>query len=1455
MIERINQIEIAEAASLVCGVIFLMAAIFFAFKAKIWHTIYSISGMKRKKGIRKLKREWLKTRVRSVLIGVLSGILLLVSIQMVYADTDEKGENDTIILTATGEQKEIDGIAIYNEGVTATVFPESNLSENKYIDENTIHIYGIPLDTVAKKTASNSDNVDSNSCFEILGWNITKKQGKQQLTFCFQEQGEWKLGISYQVITVKASDETEESNSNDVEETTKAQEELSKTETTDDETATTESAKESEKSGTTESSEESEEEKNQETENDTEEETDPKTEIKEYECCSDAYIVDRKPPEQNVSYENCVSISDAVSSPENVNRFINRNLSEIASSECEVFAGDTGLITVEIQEDYFSAKNVTLKIFEIFYENDSLEDVTKQYYKGSKKWEMNDSTATLQLKLKKEGHYFIQIEYTDDAGHLLTAQEGSETGHCLTEGKYEGPIYTIDDTKPVVETFSCQTNEIRTNGTRSYYRDPLDILIEVKEENFNQENFSLEDILTWADGTMISPTRDETDYVMIWTSCYENGVRVNQGRMHIDTEANHTLSVQVEDGSRLQSDVKKGEWTYDTTAPEIEITFADTSIYVPYVFYQYFSLQDIPVYVRARDKISGVWSSCYYFAQNGVIEDDQAENDSTQNEETGDGQNKQGDPSTTDTDGNGGNKYMTTVINENPDMQDGTLTEFSFKITSSQKNFKGCLYVQAEDFSGILGNMIQSSGMISESASLHNDVADVNIRLSEADYTDEDKKIKYYRQPVTVVASATDEHSGVAEIKLKASATSTLTEEETTLKTSKSYTEQDDITYSGSLTMEIGNDDFPDATSKNPICVVAVMTDNAGNKTSMEEEYKLVLDNTLPEIDVSYDINQAENEKYYNQTRVAKVSVRERNFDESAVEWDISGSNDRYTIGEWEDDGDIHQCEVVFAEEGDDYKLKISLSDYAGNKAVWDEDQAFCIDKTAPVLEMKMDSGDVKNEYYYASSKVLSFYVTDQHIDEESAAYYVNINEELSSDDEELPSEDSENSSSDSRKSTKENGEPLKLVSEGKDDYCASLFLEKDGEYQISFSCVDLAGNVSETDIPMRFVIDQTLPEIKVSGVENGATYTGAIHLGVGITDENIDQDTIRAIVKRIDGTKYTQMIDGERGKLIEDGKWQYRWEDIPHLEGMDGIYTLEVYAEDFAGNQISLGNEGILFYMNRFGISYDLGSGLKSAIEKGYINSEEDMIVTEYNVNPVENEVVVLKNNEERSVVETIGSGIDADTLYAEGKQGWGVKELLMEKENFQEEGIYQITIHSKGYAERNGKKEIIDETTNELEGQPIRFIVDKTPPVVQIGGLDQELYKDEIQIFTVTVMDNYEFAYMDVRIHYEGGRKEDRLIHIEADDLNDKHSIVEELEAYNGKQTIICQAWDKAGNCRDTSVTGESVSCVVTDNQMVQAYYEKPVVAWTWRIAVAGISVAGLLILAVILRKTLTR
>lgn len=1141
----------------------------------------------------------------------------------------------------------------------------------------------------------------------------------------------------------------------------------------------------------------------------------------ELKTASEEFIIDQKAPELSVVYENVRDISDISASTGNVNRRMKRGLKAITSPDCEVSAAGKGKVTVKIQEDYFSAENVKINIWKENYENRTKDNVTKQweqYVQAEGKWKQEGDDFILQYQWEEEGHYQFQIEYEDHAGNALMARkddvEGKETASCMEEGVYEGPVYTLDNTAPVLRTFAYVQSPEKVQGTRSYFTDKPTVKIEIEEENFNGGDFSLRDILTLADGSLLCPVKNEDSHTMTWTSHYEEGKRINTAELEIKEEANHTFSGWVTDGCGWKSPVQTGECTYDTTPPEIEVRVWGEDYFMPYKSYQYFGQEQFRVSVSARDDISGVQLISYYFGE---------ENEKDKN-----------------------HMEWASVIcqNEKTDVRKENLLEYCIEIRVNQKDFKGRIYVQAENFAGKKSEEVSSPGLLLASKAMHKNSSTLSFELSEADYTDEEARIKYYRNPVMVTAHGEDSHAGIAQFRLWAGDGKKIITDKKADKT-----KNPDISYQKTLTMDIKPEKFRESCKEQPVEIKVSLTDNSGYvSTAKYKEYKIVLDDIQPEIRVAYDIGSAKNGKYYNCTRTATVTVRDRNFNPDSVRWEIAGSNQKYRISQWTGDGEIYRCQVVFAEDGKDYRIRLSAEDYAGNKAVWDGDTAFTIDKTPPVIRMEIDAGDAENGKYYRTAQDVTFSVEDNNINTENAAVYIQ-KEEL----EVWQEEKTENRSKE---------ETISLRPMGENTYQAVKRYKKDGEYCLQFQCTDLAGNVTKTEHTLQFVIDRTEPDIRVEGVADKMSYAGTVCPAIKVSDKNLDSETVHVQLKRIDGSQKTGRIAVETEEILgkRAGK-RYTWMDVAHEEENDGIYQLQAYARDLAGNQKTLGG-GILFTINRFGSVYVLQDEFQETLKKGYMREQEGIVITEYSVGPVDTRVTILKDNQSWRELypEVHQENVQQKDLRRkevlqqetrDGKyavftkknssgirKGWYVKRHYISEKNFREEGTYQITLESSGYVVKNERKKVIKETSTALKGHPISFTVDRTPPVVQIGGLEEEYYEEEKHPFVITVMDNCEFAYMDLNIRYEDlnvqygnekeeqdrsqGRKrrEGQTIRIMPEDLKSSHSVVKELSAWEGRQIISYQAWDRAGNCLDTAAAGEEISCVVMDASMADRW-----------------------------------
>ncbi|MCP8969384.1 Ig-like domain-containing protein [Ectobacillus ponti] len=130
--------------------------------------------------------------------------------------------------------------------------------------------------------------------------------------------------------------------------------------------------------------------------------------------------------------------------------------------------------------------------------------------------------------------------------------------------------------------------------------------------------------------------------------------------------------------------------------------------------------------------------------------------------------------------------------------------------------------------------------------------------------------------------------------------------------------------------------------------------DAAGNAAAPFQQQKFTLDQTKPELQVSYDNNNAANGNYYNANRTATLIIKEHNFDPSRVRVTGSATNNGKPLefpqtSEWMTNGDTHTATIVY--QGDaKYSFDIDFRDKAGNDADDYKAEEFYVDKTVPVL-------------------------------------------------------------------------------------------------------------------------------------------------------------------------------------------------------------------------------------------------------------------------------------------------------------------------------------------------------------------------------------------------------------------------------------------------------------------------------------------------------------------------
>ena len=511
--------------------------------------------------------------------------------------------------------------------------------------------------------------------------------------------------------------------------------------------------------------------------------------------------------------------------------------------------------------------------------------------------------------------------------------------------------------------------------------------------------------------------------------------------------------------------------------------------------------------------------------------------------------------------------------------------------------------------------------------------------------------------------------------------------------------------------------------NSNSIVVWVKLTDRAGNTS--EEELTFSIDTTAPTIEIVYDNNSANvrnDKEYYKADRTATITIAERNFSEADVDAVITNTFSTIpSISSWEkvddtedSDNTKHIAKVTYSADGD-YTFDISFKDLANNEANKIEQHKFTIDKTLPVITVTFDNNSAQNSYYYKADRTATIKIVEHNFDSVDARVNLNVS-----------------------------GAPNDAVkvsswNNSGDNHTATIMFNTDGLYSFTVGFTDLALNDAQTvEVPL-FYIDKTAPKVVISNIENNSANAEDVIPIIDFEDENFDSSFGNNLytsglleLKKIDITgnnddaqltyKYS-MVTGTHMNVIYD--------NFPKIEENDGIYSLKASYTDLAGNS---SEDEVTFSVNRFGSTYIYGDDeTKNLISAGYTNQERDIVFTEINVNRLMEHSVSMTVNGE-SVTELKEDKHYSLTEVADSSS-WHRYDYTVFADNFVDEGIYTLTFSSTDEGKHNVNnrstlgKSLLEQNTS--RSKPVSFVIDKTAPVINIYGLeDNKQYYDEDSI-----------------------------------------------------------------------------------------------------------------------------
>ncbi len=910
---------------------------------------------------------------------------------------------------------------------------------------------------------------------------------------------------------------------------------------------------------------------------------------------------------------------------------------------------------------YFNApRTATIRIKEANFFQQDIEDGLLKITVGKTLSDGTHSVTNPKPTFTKDGEdYVADILFAEDADYTFDIAYTDRSGN--TFDAYEEDRFTVDTVQPEIQV-SYDNNAARNGDQFSANRSAT---IRITEHNFDPAQVR---VTVTANGTAVAGYTEALQKADAWSKDGD----VYTAVVSFADEAHYTFDITCTDMAGLWNDavdygtsVAPTAFTVDKTAPtELDIRIADKSVLGSNsIAFDTFYNEKISIRLSAAFDISGMESMEYQavptvsqYAPNGAWK--------PYNEDTG----IVIDPSeklivyfrATDRAGN------VTIVN-------------STGIVVDDQMPTGEVNAPAID---ILPSAANANG-------IHNGSVRVALKVLDPKY-------------LGANADANGFYSGLKTVSYRIYTTDTEQTQSGVLMNAEQLTgavvDADGLISSWSGAIEIDANRF----NSNFVMVEVTAEDNAGNvRTTTTKAGDIKIDITAPRIDVSYSNNTAENGTYFKAERVATVTVTERNFEPSQVRISLTNRNGAVpqisgwtrTEGGGNGDNDRYVATIRYSNDGD-YTFDIAYTDLAGNAAgeanygASVAPKAFTIDRTQPTIEVTYDNNEAFNGSYYQKARTATIVITEKNLDPNGAdKSRVNISITAILDNAPITAPS-----------------VFSWMTSGS-QHTATIPYTEDAYYIFDISVTDKAGNSSADFAQQSFCIDQTAPELRIEGVEDGMAYAGGVAPLVSYSDVNFNPEQVDVLVTTASGRDIT--LPRETPIIAENGG-SVPFSNIPNEKEYDDVYTLSAKITDAAGN---VTEQSVTFSVNRFGSTYEMGAALQ-ALNGSYVQTPEDVILTETNVTPLSNiqitlfknnETIVLEQGKDFSVEETVENGVYryTYTIFAE---------------NFADDGVYKISVRSEDAAGN------VSENFLDTKDAALSFGVDKTAPTVVVQNLESD-------------------------------------------------------------------------------------------------------------------------------------
>lgn len=580
--------------------------------------------------------------------------------------------------------------------------------------------------------------------------------------------------------------------------------------------------------------------------------------------------------------------------------------------------------------------------------------------------------------------------------------------------------------------------------------------------------------------------------------------------------------------------------------------------------------------------------------------------------------------------------------------------------------------------------------------------------------------------------------------------------------------------------------------NSNDIKIELIITDRCGYTTKTEDTFSI--DTVKPTIKVEFNPQRGNTEisdgDYYKTDRVATITVYERNFDPDSFEYPVHDPHGGkpvfaavenwsrgYALNENEPDQTVHVCTLTFNTDGD-YEFELTSTDLAGNKSdTYKTDHVFTIDKTLPKISITFDVNNPRP--YYNVTRTATIRIEEHNFH----TPYVDIKQTAFGADNSTPA----------------TPPSVSAWSTSGDVSTATITFADDGKYSFTVDFKDKALNEAVQQREGDFYVDKKIDKIEIVNVKDLTAYDGTIAPEIHYFDQNFDTATY--LLKRIDFGKAAETVDD---LTVSEGAGNgfskiVTYADFERITKNDGIYDLSADITDLAGNK---DHKEVVFSVNRFGSTFMISDETTKQLveDKFYTNNAPDIVVTEINVNEVSDPDIQV-NCDDAS--QTLKKDTDYTITASGGQNQWYAYDYKIFKQNFVNEGNYTVTVSSKDHFDNVVSNKTAYKSETENRTCPVKFVVDKTAPIVTISGIDSNEYYKEAEKEVIVSCEDANITGENLTVELDG----ERFVSYDKDETSGNIELKLSLQAdgNNNERDFKVTVTDKAGNKNeDGEVTG---------------------------------------------------